>query len=316
MISKHLFRIFLLTMFPVVILAQKPDYNTLVKNYIKRFSGVAAKEMMLYRIPASITLAQGIIESNAGQSRLAVDANNHFGIKCQKDWSGKTYYQDDDAPNECFRKYDTPWESFRDHSYFLTQRSRYKALFDLDVTDYREWAKGLKAAGYATNPQYADLLIKTIENYELYRFDNASFQGTFGDTLSGRNDLDKLAWISNFEVVGEGPNHRKIYSNNGLKLTITRPGDYIEAISADFGIPVKQLVKYNDFPRQPVVSQGEIIYLESKRRKAASDVHLVKKGETAYRISQIYGIKLKVLERKNKLVEGVNPAQGSLLILR
>jgi hypothetical protein len=303
-------------MLPIALVAQKPDYNTLVRNYIQRFSGVAAKEMMLYRIPASITLAQGIIESNAGQSRLAVEANNHFGIKCQKDWSGKTYYQDDDAPNECFRKYETPWESFRDHSYFLTQRSRYKALFDLEVSDYRGWAKGLKAAGYATNPQYAELLIRTIENFELYLYDNASFQGTFGDTLSDGNNLDRLAWISNFEVVGEGPNHRKIYSNNGLRLTITRPGDYIEGISGDFGIPVKQLTKYNDLPKQPVISQGQIIYLEAKRRKAASDVHLVKNGETAHHISQIYGIKLKVLERKNNLAEGVNPAPGSLLVLR
>ena len=302
-------------MFPVVLSAQKPDYNTLVKGYIRKFADVAAKEMMLYRIPASITLAQGIIESNAGQSRLAMEANNHFGIKCQKDWFGKTFHQDDDAPNECFRKYDSPIESFRDHSYFLTQRSRYKSLFDLDVTDYRGWANGLKSAGYATNPKYADLLIKTIENFELYRYDNANFQGVFGDSLSGDNP-DRLAWIGNFEVAGEGPNHRMIFSNNGLKLTITRPGDYIEAIAKDFGIAVSQLIRYNDLSKNPVIKQGEVIYLEGKRRKAASEVHVVKRGESAHQISQMYGIKLKVLQRKNKLAAGIDPAPGSLLVLR
>jgi len=297
-------------------IGQQSDYNTLVRNYIQRFSDVAVKEMMLYRIPASVTLAQGIIESNAGQSRLATEANNHFGIKCHKDWYGKTYYQDDDVPNECFRKYDIPEESFRDHSYILTQRNRYQVLFDLDVDDYRGWAKGLKSAGYATNPQYAELLIKTIENYGLYNYDNGNFQAAFGDSLSGGDDLSRLEWISRFEVIGEGPNHRKLYVNNELKLTITKKGDYIEAIARDFDVGVNRLIRYNDLPKQPVITQGQIIYLEHKRRKAASKVHKVQSGETSYQLSQIYGIKLKLLQKRNNLLPGIEPVPGTILILR
>ena len=293
---------------------QKTDYNTLVKNYIQRFSDIAIKEMMLYRIPASITLAQGIIESNAGQSELATLANNHFGIKCHKDWSGKTYFQDDDVVNECFRKYEDPEESFRDHSYFLTRRDRYQPLFNLDVDDYRGWAKGLKSAGYATNPRYAELLIKTIENYGLFRFDRGNFQEAFGDSLI--DGLSKPGWLSRFEMAGEGPNHRKLYINNELQLTVTRAGDYIESISGDFDISVNRLIKYNDLPKQPVITEGQIIYLEPKRRRSSSKAHTVKAGETIHQISQIYGIKLKMLQRRNHLSPGTDPVPGTTLILR
>jgi len=301
---------------PHLTVGQKPDYNTLVRNYIQRFSDVAVKEMMQYRIPASVTLAQGIIESNAGQSRLSVDANNHFGIKCHNDWYGKTYYQDDDGPNECFRKYDSPEESFHDHSYILTQRNRYQTLFDLDVDDYRGWAKGLKSAGYATNPQYAELLIKTIESYGLYNYDNGNLQAAFGDTLTGSDDFARMAWLSRFELIGEGPNHRKLYVNNELKLTVTKKGDYIEAVARDFDISVKLLIKYNDLPEQPVVTQGQIIYLEPKRRKAASKSHKLQPGENSYQISQIYGIKLHLLQKRNNLSPGIEPVPGTVLILR
>ena len=141
-----------------------------------------------YRIPASITLAQGIYESNAGKSRLATEANNHFGIKCHKEWTGKTFIQDDETKNECFRKYDNPEESFRDHSYFLTQRDRYKDLFKLDITDYKGWASGLKEAGYATNPQYPEKLINTIETFSLNKFDVADFSQFFCDSI--RRNVD------------------------------------------------------------------------------------------------------------------------------
>jgi len=301
---------------PVPVIGQGSDYNTMVRNYINRFSDIAVKEMILYRIPASVTLAQGIIESNAGQSRLAVAANNHFGIKCHNDWFGKKYYQDDDVADECFRKYDNPEESFRDHSYILTQRNRYQALFNLDVDDYRGWAKGLKSAGYATNPQYAELLIKTIENYALYNFDSGNFQTAFGDTLEESEDISRLALLSRFEIIGEGPNHRRLYMNNNLKLTITKKGDYIEAISRDFDIPVRRLIRYNDLPEQPVITQGQIIYLESKRRKSASKVHKVQAGENSYQISQLYGIKLHLLRQRNNLSRGTEPVPGTVLILR
>jgi len=296
--------------------AQKTDYPILVKNYIQQFSNIAIREMMLYRIPASITLAQAILESKAGQSRLALEANNHFGIKCHNDWYGKTMYQDDDKQKECFRKYDTPQESFRDHSYILTQRDRYKNLFNLDVSDYRGWAKGLKSAGYATNPQYAEQLIRVIEDYGLTQFDNANFQVSFGDSLSNLDDYSKLAWISRFEVIGEGPNHRKIFVNNELQLVVTRRGDNLERISADFDISVKRLMKYNDMSGFSAVKPGQIIYLEPKRRKGAAKVHVMQPGETVHQISQLYGIKMKMLIKRNHLFTGLEPVKGQVLMLR
>tara|TARA_B100000401_G_scaffold426328_1_gene356832 strand:- start:6 stop:764 length:759 start_codon:yes stop_codon:yes gene_type:complete len=141
------------------------------EDYVKFYSTIAMDEMMQFGIPASITLAQGILESGSGKGRLAVEANNHFGIKCH-DWNGKKIYHDDDKEQECFRKYDNPEYSFRDHSLFLTNRSRYSFLFDLKKDDYKKWAKGLKKAGYATDPRYAQKLIDLIERYELYKFDN------------------------------------------------------------------------------------------------------------------------------------------------
>ena len=145
-----------------------------IYNYIDTYASVAVEKMNQHGIPASITLAQGILESGAGQSDLAKFANNHFGIKCHNDWSGQTYHKDDDAKDECFRKYKSPQESFEDHSHFL-KKNRYAELFTLERTDYKAWAKGLKKAGYATNPQYAERLVKIIEDYQLYRFDNNTY---------------------------------------------------------------------------------------------------------------------------------------------
>jgi len=146
------------------------SYNTL--SYIEEFKAVAIEEMNAFGIPASITLAQGILESGSGNSDLAKYANNHFGIKCTSDWKGKNYFRDDDQKNDCFRVYKDARESFKDHSEFL-KRKRYSFLFQLDKNDYKSWAQGLKTAGYATNPKYPDLLINTIEKYELYQYDQS-----------------------------------------------------------------------------------------------------------------------------------------------
>jgi len=296
--------------------AQKADYNTLVNGYIEKYRDIAVKEMMVYRIPASITLAQGIHESDAGRSSLATQANNHFGIKCHKEWFGKTFYKDDDAPNECFRKYDNAIESFRDHSYFLTQRDRYKGLFDLDVNDYKGWANGLQAAGYATNPSYAKKLIQTIESFSLYRFDNANFMTAFGDMLEDLDNPEKQAWLRKFIVVKKGKNNRNIFENNRLQMTIARKDDNIYLLARDFRISVDELLDYNDLPYATALKPGQIVYLESKRRKGAAESHQVQKGETLYTISQLYGIKLKMLYKRNDLREGVEPARGMVLRLR
>ena len=296
---------------------QRADYPAQVRNYISTYSDIAIKEMLVYRIPASITMAQGIIESSAGQSKLATEANNHFGIKCHKDWAGKTYYMDDDQANECFRKYVNPEESFRDHSYFLTQRDRYKKLFELDVTDYKGWAYGLKSAGYATNPSYAEMLIRTIEQYNLARLDIASFPGAFSQRQGvTEDDFSDLNWIQRFMVVGQGPGNRKLFSNNDLLLTISRKGDSMESIGRDFDISSKSLMRYNDLSGVTRLEPGQIIYLEPKRRRGAATAHILKKGESLYHISQLYGVKLKMIYKRNTIEEGGAIPEGKVLLLR
>lgn len=297
--------------------AQNVDYNTLVNQYIQRYHDIAVKEMMVYRIPASITLAQGILESNAGTSRLAREANNHFGIKCHKDWIGKSFYQDDDEKNECFRKYEDAIESFRDHSYFLTLRDRYKGLFELEISDYQGWAKGLKAAGYATNPAYATKLISIIERFSLHRFDHTGYAALFGDSLANLEDeRAREAWLSSFVVFAVGPNGRKVYENNRLQMTIARKGDDILAIARDFDVDPKNLSAFNDMKGSTWLRPGQIVYLESKRRKAAVETHQVKERETLFSISQLYGVKLKVLAKRNHIPLGLEPPVGMLLELR
>ncbi|MEI7500072.1 MAG: glucosaminidase domain-containing protein [Bacteroidota bacterium] len=305
-----------LVFFAGQISAQQNDYNILVNGYIQKYKDIAVKEMMVYRVPASITLAQGILESNVGRSQLATQANNHFGIKCHKEWSGKTFYQADDLPNECFRKYDNPIESFRDHSYFLTQRDRYKGLFNLDVSDYKGWAKGLQSAGYATNPSYAVKLIQTIETFSLFRFDNANFITVFGDILEDLDNPEKQEWLRKFIVVKKGPNNRNIFENNRLRMIISRKDDNLYIIARDFDISVNHLLSYNDLHIATALKPGQIVYLESKRRKGAAESHIVQKGETLYTISQLYGIRLKMIYKRNDLSEGVEPAKGMVLKLR
>jgi len=305
-----------LVFFTGQVFSQQTDYNLLVNHYIQKYKDIAVKEMMIYRVPASITLAQGILESNVGRSKLATEANNHFGIKCHKEWFGKTFYQDDDAPNECFRKYDNPIESFRDHSYFLTQRDRYKGLFDLDVTDYKGWAKGLQSAGYATNPRYAEKLIQTVEKFSLSRFDNANFMTAFGDILEDLDNPAKQEWLRKFIVIKKGPNNRNIFENNRLRMVIARKDDNVYLLARDFDISVTRLLEYNDLQFATALKPGQIVYLESKRRKGAAESHRVQKGETLYAISQLYGIKLKLLYKRNDIHEGVEAASGMVLKLR
>jgi len=294
--------------------SQAVDYPKAVKLYIDKYKDVAVNEMAIYRIPASITLAQGIHESRAGLSELATQANNHFGIKCHKDWLGKTYHVDDDAPDECFRRYDSPMESFRDHSYFLTQRDRYKGLFELDVTDYKGWAHGLKAAGYATNPKYAEILIRTIEEYQLYQFDIGYMPPALASGI-GQPDAYE-AWMSRFQVVASGPGDRKVFVNNDLRLTVVKNNDNLHLISQDFDISISRLMKYNDLLYAGQAAPGNLVYLEPKRRKGAMSLHMVKPGENMHSVSQLYGIRLKMLYRWNGMEEGSEPFEGQILRLR
>lgn len=276
---------------------QAQTRNKQYENYIKKYRELAVEEMKKYHIPASITLAQGLLESGAGQSTLARKSNNHFGIKCGSDWRGKTVSHDDDARGECFRAYKHPKESYEDHSKFLAGRSRYASLFKLKITDYKGWARGLKKAGYATNPRYADQLIGIIELYELHKYDEKNY----------------LKWIK------KNPNPHQTYIANDLLYIVVRAGDSWKSISKEFDISQKKLRKYNDLYKGYALQVGDILYLEKKNKKADKEhiVHVLRAGESMYSVSQKYGIRLKNLYKMNKMdADDPAPEVGTILRLR
>ena len=291
------------------------------EDYIEMYSDLAMKEMARVGIPASITLAQGILESNNGNSTLATKGNNHFGIKCH-DWTGKKIYHDDDEKHECFRSYDSPYESYMDHSQFLTTRPRYASLFELKPHDYRGWAKGLKKAGYATASKYADLLIKIIEVNELYRFDVLVLNGEMGyetGAEKGRGKNNDRENDGKDEAPGHGYNtSRDVLVNNKIEYIVVQPGDTPESIRKEMDLYANELYRYNNLYQEEELESGQIIYLQPKRRKAArgNEIHVVKPGETMYDISQIYGVKLERLYHMNHLTEGAQPLEGTEIYLR
>lgn len=288
--------------------------------YIARYSPIAVRHMKEYKIPASITLAQGLLESASGNSELARNANNHFGIKCHNGWEGETYLKDDDAKNDCFRKYKSPEESYADHALFLTTRSRYASLFELGTTDYKGWAHGLKAAGYATNPSYAERLIQLIERYELHKFDNGSGGPDLGGKGKRRNIFAKSKKDPLHPKQPESwqmPVHsRKIEINNGVKMVIAQPGEPLKALADTLQIRPWMLRKYNDLAVGQEIKGGDKIYLQSKKRKSKTENHTVSQGETLHSISQHYAVRLKDLARRNQLDTNAPLTPGSILKLR
>lgn len=270
--------------------------NRQYEAYIKQYRELAVEEMKKYHIPASITLAQGLLESGAGQSTLARKSNNHFGIKCGSDWEGKTVKHDDDARNECFRVYKNAKDSYRDHSKFLAGRSRYASLFELKITDYKGWARGLKKAGYATNPRYAEQLIGIIELYDLHKY----------DTKGG------LKWMK------ENPNSHQPYIANGLLYIKVRAGDSWKSLAKEFDISRKKLRKYNDLYKGYELQEGDIVYLEKKNRKAGKEyvAHELKAGESMHSVSQRYGIRLERLYKMNRMKPEDEVRPGRILRLR
>jgi hypothetical protein len=277
------------------------------QDYIDTFSELAMREMSRVGIPASITLAQGCLESNNGNSTLATRGHNHFGIKCH-DWEGKKIYHDDDKRNECFRSYASAYESFMDHSHFLTSKDRYASLFELTPHDYRGWAKGLKKAGYATANNYATLLIRIIEDNELFKYDLLVLEG----------DLDE--YIDSLGV-GEQTNYqsgRSTMLNNNIEYVLSEAGDSPETLREELGLYKNEIYRYNNLYIGAHLEPGTIIYLQPKRSKAArgNEIHLVEEGQTMYDISQIYGVKLKHLYIKNHMSEGEQPLEGSEIYLR
>lgn len=282
------------------------------QQYIEKYSDWAIENMKETGIPASITLAQGILESASGNSKLAKEDNNHFGIKCHTDWKGERVYHHDDARNECFRKYKTPFESFKDHAEFLTSRERYASLFELATTDYKGWAHGLRKAGYATNPQYAQLLIRIIEDEELYRFDRDISE----KARKSNRELQRQS--SSSDLVINPYDTREVKYNNGVKYIELKEGDTFKSISDIFRLKAWELPHYNDLPPNASLDKYSILYIEAKRRNAHPDhkTHVVKNGETMHEISQQYGVRLKRLYYFNNMEEGSQPENGERLNLR
>jgi hypothetical protein len=304
--------------------------NTSTDEYIKKYKYVAIKEMHLYQIPASITLAQGILESGSGNSMLAKEANNHFGIKCHSDWKGKTIYKDDDAKNECFRVYTTAEQSYRDHSIFLSTKKRYEFLFDYSITNYKSWAKGLKKAGYATNPKYPDLLINLIEKYNLNQYDRVSEKELdkmlkkdnviINDTIDyGNPDTTPLTGIDTIKNPGDSELEvpkREIKYNNRIKYIIARKGDHINLLAQELDMFEWEFYRYNEIPKGSDVKPGMIVYLQPKRRRANIKSHTVKQGESVWDISQQYGVKMKWIYKRNRLPVGASISPGQEIILK
>ncbi len=302
--------------------------NASYEAYIEQYSDIAMVEQARHNIPASITLAQALLESGAGKSELAAKSNNHFGIKCHSNWDGERTYHDDDQKGECFRKYDKVIESYEDHSAFL-KRDRYQTLFTYKVTDYKSWAYGLKAAGYATDPKYPAKLIKIIEDYELYRFDNpdkvAWVAQNYDNDVKERitrqqeknNDTNVSVAAMSFDERNMYPIH-EVMKTNGVKFVTARENDSFDNIAQEFGLTSKQLLRYNDLPKDTAICAGMQLYVEPKKSKSTTKVykHVIYYGESMHSISQKYGIKMSKLYKMNNLPKWVPAQYGITLKLR
>lgn len=284
------------------------------EEYIAKYSATAIANMKKYGIPASITLAQALLESGAGNSDLAMNANNHFGIKCHKGWEGETYLKDDDAKNECFRKYKDPAESFKDHAEFLSTRSRYADLFKLDPTDYKGWAHGLKSAGYATNPAYAERLINLIERYDLTRFDTG--KGAENNDKENNRRKPRHQKTDQHKAISGALHGREILTNNGVKYVVAKEGETLKTLADTLQLKPWMLRNYNDLSRNQEIRKGDKVYLQSKKRKGAVKSHTVQSGETLHSISQTYGVRMKNLAKLNHYTIEVVLTPGTILKLR
>lgn len=299
------------------------------EEYVEKYKAIAIAHMERYGIPASITMAQGILESDSGNSKLARSSNNHFGIKCKKSWKGDRVYHDDDAKGECFRAYPSVEASYQDHADFLDQSPRYDSLFAYPSNDYRSWARGLKAAGYATAPTYAESLIKIIETMKLYLLDKAN-GGEIYAAAKGAKENTEIWWESNTAVSDEqvNPNAFRVtvnshkgygvYRTNHTFYVVAKEGDTFESLSAIFDVSPKMLRKFNDVPKGAKLSKGDIVYIEPKKNEWLGNVvqHKVVRDENLYSLSQLYGIRKKSLAKLNKLRPNEDVRKGEIIRLK
>lgn len=317
MTKRYCFTVILL----FTLLFTRAQINEATVEYIKTYCGIAVEEMQRTGVPASIKLAQGILESMSGQSPLVLKSNNHFGIKCKEGYNGPYVLHDDDRPKERFMKYETAEESYRAHSDFLKNRSRYASLFQLDPTDYKGWAYGLKKAGYATNPKYPQLLISLIERYNLHEY-----------TLMGLGQLAMNEDVSNYFATKNGTSPSTIataakeaevsypqepFTINNTKVVFVKAGTSLQSIADKYNIPLERLYDLNDFDEiTSVSSKDRLVYLQLKRTISEKAYHEVKAGETLYDIAQQEGIRLESLLKYNRLSKFDKPAVGSKLKLQ
>ena len=309
----------LLLLLPVLFIQPAAGQKLTRRQYIEKYAETAVREMKATGIPASITLAQGCLESGNGNSTLATKANNHFGIKCHNNWKGKTIKHDDDAPGECFRSYKNADESFRDHSDFLRYRDRYAFLFDLEPTDYKGWAYGLKKAGYATAPDYATRLIQIIEENELWRYDQL-------DPVARQELPPTPVQAEVSQQFKPLPGHklyvaslsREIRTTNGVPWIRARAGDTYAGLAKEYNLFTRELLRFNDRKCKVALQEGEVVYLEAKKRESAPnlDKHVVEEGETMRQLAQRYAVKMKKLYEYNHLRPGSEPEPGTILLLR
>ena len=281
--------------------------NAQYLEYINHYRELAIQQMKEHGIPASITLAQGIFESGAGKSELAVKANNHFGIKKGVGWNGKVYVKADDRPDDQFRVYSNVRESFEDHSLFLKAK-RYSRLFQLDILDYRGWANGLKQCGYATNPAYAQRLIDIIELYNLHDIDLE---------VAGKSKKKHRTGSDEFTYGSLGRRH---VENNGLECVVAKSGDTWQSLASELRIKEKKLIKYNESYENMPIPDGMFVYLQKKAKKGPKNMkkkwHKVSSGESMYAISQLYGVRIQRLYKMNFKTEAYIPQAGDLVKVR
>ena len=296
------------------------------EEYVERYKSIAVAHMERYGIPASITMAQGILESDSGNSRLSVESNNHFGIKCKRGWTGPRVFHDDDAPDECFRAYESVEASYHDHAVFLDTQPRYDSLFAYPSTDYKSWARGLKAAGYATAPDYAQRL---IESMKLYLLDQPQGERVYAAHKSGKS-LEEIAKTSysdaerlavggylidpdNYRVTINAHEGYNVYTTNGVHYVLAKENDTFENIGRKFRLSAGNLRKFNDVKgRRSQPAWGEVVFIERKQTAWRGNArhHICHEGETTWAVAQSYGIRTRSLEKLNGLKKGFRLGEG------
>ena len=313
-------------------LCVKAQKSADILNYINTYKEMAIQEMVRTGVPASIKLAQGIHETMAGKSVLVMKSNNHFGIKCKNTWQGKKVYHDDDARGECFRSYSSANDSYLDHSNFLKNSSRYAFLFQLDPTDYKGWAYGLKQAGYATNIKYSQLLIRLIEDYNLQDYSLIAL---------GKLKRPEVILASNKPEIGEPVAIEMVpavmveskpaiamtapaeiqypegeFKINDTRVIYARSGSSLLAVAKQYDISLRRLLDFNDMEKEDVITEDQLLYLQRKRKTGVGEVHVVQEGETLYDICQTEGIRLETMLKYNHLKEDDVPGIGERIYLR